>query len=349
MPAVGSSARISTASPAPALAAADDVEHPVHPVAEVDVDAPRGPEHARVAARRAGERMRGGVVARVGLALDDAAADAVHEQFAADQVARHREARARAPRAMSVTPASPARASARGGYRRSRAALQTTRPKPSDGSDRRAAAHARARDDARLSGERVDDDDLVGEPPRPSRPAGGTRRSGRTTRPTGCRRALRAREPRRRVRTAPQAAASRAGGSRSAPRRRRMATTATRPPSSAASDVSLTPAASRGRAARRARRRVARRARPARSRCARARPSRAPGARPRAPCRPAAHRRAWAAAAGGRGGARAARRAWTRWPRALRARYAGGLPEVCASWATRRLGRRSSEADAMSS
>ena len=35
--------------------------------------------------------MRGGVIAAVGLALDDAAADAVDEQLAADQVVRDRD------------------------------------------------------------------------------------------------------------------------------------------------------------------------------------------------------------------------------------------------------------------
>ena len=115
MPAVGSSARISTASPAPTCGAADDVEHPVHAVAEVDVDASRAGEHARVALRRPRERVRGGIVAPVGLALHDAAADAVDEQLAADQVVRDREARARAPAPRCRSRRRrPARASARG-------------------------------------------------------------------------------------------------------------------------------------------------------------------------------------------------------------------------------------------
>ena len=71
------------------FSAADEVEHPVDPVAAVDVRAPCRPEHRRVASRRAGKAVRGGIVALVGLALDDDAADAVDGQERAEQLARH--------------------------------------------------------------------------------------------------------------------------------------------------------------------------------------------------------------------------------------------------------------------
>jgi hypothetical protein len=48
----------------------------------------RRSEHRRVALGRAGEAVRGRVFAVVGLALDDAAADAVHQQADPDQPAR---------------------------------------------------------------------------------------------------------------------------------------------------------------------------------------------------------------------------------------------------------------------
>ena len=112
-----------------------------------------------------GKECDAGSSRAVGLALDDAPADAV------DRAARSRSGRAR-PRgcgartsaAMSVTPASPARASARGALPAICAALQTTRPKPSEGSERR-AVRSRALATTRVrAAQHVDHDDLVGEP-----------------------------------------------------------------------------------------------------------------------------------------------------------------------------------------
>ncbi len=119
------------------LRAANDVEQPVDAVAAVHVRTTRRAEHARVAAGRAGKGVRRGIVERVGLALGDDAADAVDEQLAADQRARQLGARARAE-AHARDHAGDA--STRDRARRVpaiSAALQTTRPKPMDGSESR--------------------------------------------------------------------------------------------------------------------------------------------------------------------------------------------------------------------
>ena len=109
------------------LRAADDVEHPVQAVVEVDVDPAGGPEHDRVARRRPGKRVRCRVVAPVGLALDDAPADAVDQQLAADQVVRDLEAAcARTSGRCRSRRSRPARASARGGRPRS---ARSSRPR----------------------------------------------------------------------------------------------------------------------------------------------------------------------------------------------------------------------------
>ena len=235
-PAVGSSARTSTASPAPSSRAADDVEHPVDAVAAVDVEAPGRAEHARVAPRRArGTRARRARRART------------PRTRRRSRRRRPRAARSRSDRApprgsgahtsarSSVTPASTARASARGASRRS--APRSRRRARSRATDRRAApCAARAlATTRRRAAQHVDHDDLIGEPALradapPERDA-----QARTPRASGCRRSARG--------EGTEATSTAGSGWRGvtsstlavrAPAAVRMATTATRPPSSSA-------------------------------------------------------------------------------------------------------------------
>ena len=72
----------------PGPGAAYQVQHPVDPVAAVDVDAAGRSEHRGVAPRRTREAVRRGVVLLVGLDLDDQAADPVDRQQRTDDLAR---------------------------------------------------------------------------------------------------------------------------------------------------------------------------------------------------------------------------------------------------------------------
>jgi len=72
-----------------ALLAADKIQTPVQAVRAVHIAAPRRPEHGKIARRRAVVAVRGRLAAVVGLGLDDAPADAVHQQGDADQLPRH--------------------------------------------------------------------------------------------------------------------------------------------------------------------------------------------------------------------------------------------------------------------
>ena len=71
-----------------ALGAADEVQAPVDPVRAIDVRVARRAEHGPVARGLAAVAVPGRVVGVVGLDLDDATADAVDEQRAADQLRR---------------------------------------------------------------------------------------------------------------------------------------------------------------------------------------------------------------------------------------------------------------------
>ncbi|GEM_PF-220124 len=69
--------------------AADEVQAPVNPVGAVHVGVGRRAEHGGVALGLAAVGVRGRIVAVIGLGLDDAPADAVHQHHHADQLARH--------------------------------------------------------------------------------------------------------------------------------------------------------------------------------------------------------------------------------------------------------------------
>ena len=71
-----------------AVGLADRVQHAVDPVGEVDVGAAGRAEDRRRPRRQADVGVTGGIVTLVALGLDDHPADPVHEQLAADQLAR---------------------------------------------------------------------------------------------------------------------------------------------------------------------------------------------------------------------------------------------------------------------
>src|SRR5687768_3134911 len=74
---------------ADAVFRADDVRAPVDAIRAVDVESSGGPEHRRVAACPASERVARGIVRLVRLRLDDDSADAVDEERPPDEVARN--------------------------------------------------------------------------------------------------------------------------------------------------------------------------------------------------------------------------------------------------------------------
>ena len=243
------------------LGPADDVEHPVHAVAEVDVDAAcAGRTCSRCASSAPGTRARRD--RRAGRPRTRRCGRRRRRRAARSRSgrARPRGSSARTSAATSVTPES---ASTR---ERTRCApamsalLQTTRPKPSDGSERRAVRTRAVGDDAQLAAERVDDDDLVGEPALgadapPERDALPERRDRRAVGERGRRgrrgdEHRRLREPRRHE----QHARPCAPRPPCAARRRRRGRRRAAPAPSAAR-----PAASRGRGCRGGRRRAARR------------------------------------------------------------------------------------------
>ena len=111
------------------LRAADDVEHPVHAVAEVHVDPAGRPEHdsrcaasARETSATPGRRAGRPRTRRCALRRRRSSSSQPIRSCATSRLRRAHQ------RAMSVTPGRPARASARGGCPAIWALLQTTRP-----------------------------------------------------------------------------------------------------------------------------------------------------------------------------------------------------------------------------
>src|SRR5262249_2297422 len=69
-----------------ALALADEIDAPVHPVGAIDVSVAGRAEHRGVAGRAPAETMCGRVLVVIGLDLDDQAAHAVDEKLGSDQI-----------------------------------------------------------------------------------------------------------------------------------------------------------------------------------------------------------------------------------------------------------------------
>src|SRR6266568_3392318 len=72
-----------------ALALADEIDAPVHPIGAVDIGVAGRTEHRCVARRASAETVGRGVLVIISLDLDDPAADAVHEQLRPDQIRGH--------------------------------------------------------------------------------------------------------------------------------------------------------------------------------------------------------------------------------------------------------------------
>ena len=68
------------------LRLADEIQAPMDAIGAVHIGISRWAEHHRVACRRSAKAVRGGVGMMIGLDLDNAAADAAHEQRRANQV-----------------------------------------------------------------------------------------------------------------------------------------------------------------------------------------------------------------------------------------------------------------------
>ncbi len=69
-----------------ALALADEIETPVHPIGAVDIGVAGRAEHRGIACRAPAKTVRGGILVVIGFDLDDPSADAVDEQFRPDQI-----------------------------------------------------------------------------------------------------------------------------------------------------------------------------------------------------------------------------------------------------------------------